>query len=67
MLNLKFSNFVCRLDPKPQDIIDCENAASDTVYNIIWGPSEAHATGILKNWMSLDRLDQIKAPVFLQS
>lgn len=60
-------NFVCRLDPKPQDIIDCENAASSIVYNVMWGPSEAHATGTLKNWSSLDRLNDIKVPVLLLS
>lgn len=60
-------HFVCRLNPKPQDIIDCENAADSRVYNIMWGPSEAHATGKLKNWTSLSRLDQIKVPTLILS
>ena len=40
--------FVLRVRPKPQDAIDGENNASSEVYNTMWGPSEAYATGNMK-------------------
>lgn len=59
--------FVLTTDPKPQDAIDSVNAAGLKVFNIMWGPSEAHATGILKNWSVIERLNQIKQPTLLIS
>lgn len=59
--------FVNRLKPKPQDVIDGNNGASSAVYNTMWGPSEAHATGNLKDWSVLDRLHKISQPTLLIS
>jgi len=60
-------NFLCRLDPLPEDIKRSDAAASQQVYETMWGPSESHATGTLKNWTSLDRLSQIGIPTLLLS
>lgn len=60
-------HFVCRLDPKPKDIQECEDGFSQQVYETMWGPSESHATGVLKDWSVLDRLHKIKQPVLLLS
>ena len=59
--------FVLTTKPKPQDAIDGNNAAGLSVYNTMWGPSEAHATGVMKNWSVLDRLESIKHPTLLIS
>jgi proline-specific peptidase len=60
-------NFVVRLKPMPQDLIDADNASSQQVYETMWGPNEAFATGTLKDWSCLDRLSQIDKPTLLIS
>lgn len=59
--------FVLRVKPKPQDAVDGENLASMAVYNTMWGPSEAFATGNLKDWSVIDRLPEIKQETLLIS
>ncbi len=59
--------FVMRLNPKPQDYLDAIDGAGMDVYRTMWGPSEAHATGNLKNWSVLERLSGIKQPTLLIS
>jgi len=59
--------FVLTIKPKPQDAIDGNKAAGLEVYNTMWGPSEAHATGVMKNWSVLNRLENIKQPTLLIS
>lgn len=60
-------NFLCRLDPQPDDINKSDKECSQQVYETMWGPSESHATGTLKNWTSFDRLNQIELPTLLLS
>ena len=60
-------NFLCRLDPKPEDILKADKECSQQVYETMWGPSESHATGTLKNWTSFDRLQQLDIPTLLLS
>jgi proline-specific peptidase len=59
--------FGCRLDPQPADIQKADEESSQQVYETMWGPSESHATGTLKNWTALDRLNQIDIPTLLLS
>lgn len=59
--------FVMRLKPKPQDYLDGGKGAGLTVYNTMWGPGEAFATGNLKNWSAVDRLRCIKQKTLLIS
>jgi proline-specific peptidase len=60
---------VCRLDPLP----DFANRAFEKlmqnpeVYNTMWGPSEFHATGFLKDWDIVDRLGEIRMPTLITS
>ncbi len=62
-----YRRHLCRLDPWP----DCLNqtfekvAQSPEVYNTMWGPSEFHVTGTLKNWQIEDRLGEIGAPTLV--
>jgi proline iminopeptidase len=59
--------FVLRIKPKPQDAIDGENGVGLDVYHTMWGPSEAFATGNLKEWSVIDRLPKIKQKTLLIS
>ena len=61
------NSFLCRIYPKPADIQTADEESSQQVYETMWGPSESHATGTLKNWTSLDRLSQIEIPTLLLS
>lgn len=59
--------FVIRVKPKPQDVLDSTKGAGIDVYNIMWGPSEAHATGNLKDWSVIGRLKDITQKTLLIS
>ena len=59
--------FVLRVKPKPQDALDGEQGGSQAVYKTMWGPSEAHATGNLKNWSVISRLPRVGQPTLLIS
>ena len=41
--------------------------ANPEVYNMMWGPSEFHATGTLKEWDIRDRLGEIQLPTLVTS
>jgi len=64
-----YGRHFCRLDPWP----DCANRALEKfvknaeVYNTMWGPSEFHATGSLKDWDIVDRLGEIRVPALITS
>lgn len=59
----------CRTDPWP----DCLNRAfqkfaqNPEVYQTMWGPSEFHATGPLKDWKIVGRLTEIRLPTLIIS
>lgn len=59
--------FVCRKKPYPAMWQKADDEAGLQVYNTMWGPSEAHATGNLKNWSAIDRLHEISTPTLLLS
>ena len=62
-----YRRHVCRLDPWP----DCLNRTfeemmrSPEVYGTMWGPSELHVTGTLKEWQVVDRLNEIRVPALV--
>lgn len=64
-----YRRHLCRLDPWP----DCLNRTYKKlkqypeVYLTMWGPSEFHVTGSLKDWSIVDRLGQIRVPTLLLS
>ncbi|WP_088010505.1 proline iminopeptidase-family hydrolase [Gottfriedia acidiceleris] len=55
-------NFVCRLDPKPEFLKDGAHFRNPEVYNIMWGPSEFHVTGNLKDFDCTSKLKDIQVP-----
>jgi len=62
-----YGRHVCRLDPWP----DCLQrafarlSADPEVYTTMWGPSEFHVTGTLKEWDVRGRLPGIAAPALV--
>lgn len=54
--------FVCRLDPMPEFLKEGRHFRNPEVYNIMWGPSEFHVTGNLKNFDCTARLKEIEVP-----
>ena len=64
-----YRRHLCRLDPWPE----CLNRTLEKlgqapeVYNSMWGPSEFHCTGSLKDWDIEDRLTEIDLPTLILS
>jgi proline-specific peptidase len=62
-----YGRHICRLDPWP----DCLNRTfekvlqSPEVYGTMWGASEFHVTGTLKDWDITNRLGEIRAPTLV--
>jgi len=62
-----YGRHICRLDPWP----DCLNRTlervlqSPEVYSTMWGASEFHVTGTLKDWDIANRLDEIRVPALV--
>lgn len=55
-------HFVCRLNPYPEFLKEGRQYQNSHVYNIMWGPSEFHVTGNLKNFDCTGELNTIKVP-----
>jgi L-proline amide hydrolase len=64
-----YRRHVCRLDPWPESLMRtlAKLMANPEVYNTMFGPSEFHATGTLKEWDVRDRLDEIRLPTLVTS
>ncbi|KQL42061.1 proline iminopeptidase [Bacillus sp. FJAT-25509] len=61
--NAVFNNhFVCRLDPYPEFLKKGKHYRNPEVYNIMWGPSEFHVTGNLKDFDCTSKLKDIQVP-----
>jgi proline-specific peptidase len=56
---------LCRLDPWPPLIEELWRATNLEVYNTMWGPSEAHPTGVLAGWDVTSRLGEIQVPALV--
>ncbi len=54
--------FVCRLDPMPAFLKEGAKFKNPEIYNIMWGPSEFHVTGNLKNFDCTAKLKDIHIP-----
>ena len=57
--------YVSRLDPWPPVLLKTFEELAAPVYNSMWGPSEFHATGPLKDYDRTSQLDQLELPVLL--
>ncbi len=61
------NRFICRAEPYPPLLIKADSEMGAQVYETMWGPSESHITGILKNWSVLNRLGEIDIPTLFLS
>ncbi len=60
-------HFICRLEPYPELLQQCDREMGAQVYETMWGPSETHCTGTLKGWSVLERLEKIQTPTLFLS
>jgi len=56
---------VIRLDPLPEKVLEASRASNRDIYEFLWGPSEFHPTGILKDYERTDRLHELRMPVLI--
>jgi proline-specific peptidase len=56
---------LCRLDPWPPLVEEVMRSTNLEVYKTMWGPSEAHPTGVLAGWDVTDRLGEIRVPALV--
>ena len=56
---------LCRLDPWPPVVEETMRTLNREVYNTMWGPSEAHPTGVLAGWDVTPRLSEITVPALV--
>lgn len=56
---------LCRLDPWPPIVEEILSSTNLEVYNTMWGPSEAHPTGVLAGWDVTPRLGEIRVPALV--
>lgn len=64
-----YRSHLCRLNPFPQGLQRTYDKLMQDpeVYYTLWGPSEFHVTGTLKNWNIVNRLEEIHVPTLLLS
>ncbi len=60
-----YRRHVCRTDPWPEYFTAAMDNLRAEVYNTMWGPSEFHATGTLRDWDVTDRLGEITIPTLI--
>ncbi|MED1201679.1 proline iminopeptidase-family hydrolase [Heyndrickxia acidicola] len=54
--------FVCRIDSDPEFLKKGAKYRNTTIYNVMWGPSEFHVTGNLKEFDCTSKLKEIDVP-----
>ena len=64
-----YRRHVCRTDPWPEGVVRtfAKLEQNPEVYHTMWGPSEFHALGTLKDWTIIDRLGGIRVPTLITS
>ncbi len=64
-----YRRHLCRTDPWPQCLLRTfrKMAQNSEVYNVLWGSSEFHVTGKLRDWDIRDRLHAIELPTLIMS
>ena len=58
-----YRRHLCRLDPWPPEMSMTDSSFGTEVYNVMWGPSEFFATGILKDYDRTSQLGTLRLPV----
>jgi proline-specific peptidase len=56
---------LCRLDPWPEPLM--RTSVNPEISHTMWGPSEFHVIGTLKEWDIRDRLGEIQLPTLVTS
>lgn len=64
---LFYRRHLCRLDPWPDYVFRTFEGMGEQVYSTMFGPSEFHATGTLKDWDITHRLPEIQLPTLITS
>ena len=64
-----YRRHLCRKEPWPECLLRTfrKMAENPEVYKVMWGSSEFHVTGKLKNWDIRQRLHEIQLPTLLMS
>jgi proline-specific peptidase len=62
-----YARHLCRLDPWPEYLREPLEQTNPQVYQTMWGASELHCTGNLKDWDVSQRLGEIRVPTLLIS
>jgi len=65
VVELFYARHVCRVQPKPKDLVDSEHATGVQVYETMVGASEITTTGVLRTWDITGRLGEIHVPTLL--
>ena len=62
-----YRRHICRLDPWPDPLNQAleKFMQNPEVYSTMWGASEFHVTGTLKDWDITNRLGEIRAPTLV--
>jgi len=60
-----YKRHVCRLAEWPDFVTRTHERLRQEVYGTMWGPSEFHATGTLREWDVSDRLGEIEIPTLV--
>ncbi len=60
-----YKRHLCRIDPPPREMQQSLESFGWQVYSQMWGPTEFHATGPLKDFDRTDRLAEISLPTLL--
>jgi proline iminopeptidase len=60
-----YQRHLCRTHPFPDAMNRSHEASNGEVYEVMWGPSEFFATGLLKDYDRTGRLHEIRVPVLL--
>jgi proline-specific peptidase len=56
---------LCRLDPWPPIVEQVIRSTNLEIYYTMWGPSEAHPSGVLAGWDVTPRLGEIRVPALV--
>lgn len=59
-----FEQYICRMSPWPQDLVDAYEKQGFGIYNTMIGPSDFLTNGVLKDWTVLDRLSEVEIPTY---
>ena len=57
-----YRRYLCRMDPWPEAMDRSHEESSGEVYVEMWGPTEFHATGNLRDYDRTGRLHEISVP-----